>query len=79
MEVSLSGPLRDAAGGLASIELEAKTIRELLAQLVDRYPKMDEHMVQGIAVAINGTIFRDNWDIPIPEDAEVYLLPRITG
>lgn len=79
MKVALSGPLRDAADGLASIDLEATTIRDLLTRLVDRYPKMDQHMEQGIAVAINGTIYRDNWDIPIPEDAEVYLLPRIAG
>lgn len=79
MEVALSGPLRDAVGGLASIELEAKTIRELLTRLVDRYPKIDEHMEQGIAVAIDGTIYRDSWDTPIPEGSEVYLLPRIAG
>lgn len=79
MKVSLSGPLREAAGGLASIELEAKTIHELMARLVDRYPKMEEHMAQGIAVAIDGTIYRDNWDTPIPEGSEVYLLPRIVG
>ncbi|MDH5737548.1 MAG: MoaD/ThiS family protein [Gammaproteobacteria bacterium] len=79
MEVSLSGPLRDAAEGLASISIEAQTIRELLERLVARYPRMEAHMAQGIAVAINGTIYRDNWNIPIPEDAEVYLLPRIAG
>ena len=32
-----------------------------------------------IAVAINGEIFRDGWNQPIPEDAEVFLLPRIQG
>jgi len=30
-------------------------------------------------VSINGRIFRDSWFESIPEDAEVYLLPRIAG
>ncbi|MDA0979228.1 MAG: MoaD/ThiS family protein [Proteobacteria bacterium] len=79
MEVSLSGPVREAADGLASIEIEASTIRELLERLTDRYPKMARQMEQGIAVSINGTIYRDSWNTPIPEDAEVYLIPRIAG
>jgi molybdopterin synthase sulfur carrier subunit len=32
-----------------------------------------------VAVAINGEIYRDNWDTKIPEEAEVFLLPRIQG
>lgn len=79
MEVSFSGPLKDAVGGAASIEIEAETIRELLTRLIDRYPKLHAHMEEGIAVAIDGTIYRDSWDTPIPKDSEVYVLPRIAG
>lgn len=79
MQVGLSGPLRAAADGEESISIEAETIRELLNRLQDRYPAMKQHMELGIAVSINGTIYRDNWSTKIPEDAEVYLLPRIAG
>ncbi|MFT6432298.1 MAG: molybdopterin converting factor small subunit [Candidatus Azotimanducaceae bacterium] len=79
MEVSLSGSVRDAVDGLASIEIEAKTIRELLTRLIDRYPKLENHLEEGIAVAIDGTIYRDSWETPIPEGSEVFLLPRIVG
>jgi len=79
VEVSLSGSLKDAVGGLASIEVEATTIRELITRLIDRYPKLEDHLEEGIAVAIDGTIFRDNWETPIPEGSEVFLLPRIVG
>ena len=79
MEIKLSGPLRDAVDGVESIEMEASTIRELLHRLLDRYPLMQKHMDAGIAVAIDGTIYRDDWSIKIPEDAEVFLLPRIAG
>ena len=79
LEVSLSGSLQDSAGGLASISIDAATIRELLRKLVERYPRMQSRLDEGIAVSINGEIFRDNWAEEIPQDAEVFLLPRIRG
>ena len=79
MQVGLSGPLRESADGAASIDIEAGTIRQLLERLIARYPRMEIHMDQGIAVSIDGTLYRDNWEVEIPADAEVYLVPRIVG
>ena len=79
MEVTLIGPLRSAAGDAAIIEVEARTIRELLRKVVEQYPGMDEHLDQGIAVSVDGTMYRDDGDVPIPSDVEVVLLPRIQG
>lgn len=79
MQVSLNGSLRSGAGGASTLEIEANTIRELLERLVDRHPDMQEHLDQGIAVAINGEVYRDDWTVKIPSDAEVVLLPRIQG
>ena len=78
-EVQLSGSLRDAAGGAACISMEASTIRELLRKLVERHPRMQSRIDEGVAVSINGEIYRDNWGEPIPDGAEVFLLPRIPG
>ena len=33
----------------------------------------------GIAISVNGQIFRDSWSEKIPKGAEVFLLPRIQG
>jgi molybdopterin synthase sulfur carrier subunit len=79
MQVNLTGSLRAAAGGSAIIEIEAETIRELLSRLIDRYPAMGTQMDAGIAVSVNGEIYRDDWAVKIPKDAEVFLLPRIPG
>ena len=79
LEVSLSGSLRDAVDGAASVSIEAASIRELLRKLVERYPRMQSRIDEGVAVSINGEIYRDNWGEPIPEGAEVFLLPRIQG
>jgi molybdopterin converting factor small subunit len=79
LTVSLTGSLRDATDGAASIQIEAVTVRELLRKLVERYPRMQKHVDEGIAVSVNGEIYRDNRDLEIPTDAEIFLLPRIQG
>jgi len=78
-EVNLAGSLRDAADGAASISIEAATIRELMRKLVEQHPRMQSRVEEGIAVSINGEIYRDRWSEKIPVDAEVFLLPRIEG
>jgi molybdopterin synthase sulfur carrier subunit len=78
-EVRLFGGLREAADGAESVEVEGTTIRELLNNLGRKYPLMRKRINRGIAVSIDGTIYRDDWDQPIPEGAEVGLLVRIAG
>ena len=79
MDVQLSGPLRSAVDHQASVKVEASTIRELFRKLSERYPAFGDAVANGVAVAINGNVFRDDWSAQIPKDAEVVLLPRIQG
>ncbi len=79
IDVQLSASLREFTGGAASIPVEATTVRELLRKLVERYPRLQRRVDEGIAVSINGEIYRDDRSEKIPEGAEVFLLPRIQG
>jgi sulfur-carrier protein len=79
LEVHLWGALRPSAGGASSVFVTADTIRELFRILNDQYPGMEDHIKRGVAVSINGRIFRDQWDTSLPQDAEIYLMPRIPG
>ena len=79
VQVQLGGPLKSAAGGRTSFEVEATTIRELLTRLEAAYPELEDVLGQGVAVAIDGRIYRDAWFQPIPEGSEVFLLPRMAG
>lgn len=79
VEVQLSTSFREFANGAASIAIDATNIRELLRKIVERYPRMQRRVDEGIAVSINGEIYRDNRNEPIPDGAEVFLLPRIPG
>lgn len=78
-EVHLWGALRPSAGGASSVQVNARTIRELFRKLEEEYPGMAPHIARGVAVSINGKIYRDTWEQELPEGAEIYLLPRIQG
>jgi len=77
--VQLSASLREFAGGAASVTVEATSIRELLRKLIERFPRMQRRIDEGVAVSINGEIYRDDRNQQIPDGAEVFLLPRIQG
>jgi sulfur-carrier protein len=79
VEVTLWGALAAAAEGNSKVEVEARDIRELFKRLSERFPGLVPLMDRGIAVAIDGTIYRDTWSKQLPAGAEIYLLPRLAG
>ena len=79
VRVTFISSFRPALGGSEALEIEATSLRELMRIITSKYPRMQKHIDDGIALAINGQIYRDNWDVEIPEGAEVYLMPRIQG
>jgi molybdopterin converting factor small subunit len=79
VEVMLSGPLKAAAGGRTKLEVEAATIQQLLSRLGQDHPKLKPMLERGVAVAIDGQIYRDDWLRPIPPGSEVVILPKMAG
>jgi molybdopterin converting factor small subunit len=79
VEVTLWGALGAAAGGRNKLDIEAKDIRELFKKLTEQYPGLEPLIDRGIAVAIDGTIYRDTWSKELPKGAEIFLLPRLAG
>lgn len=79
VQVTLSGTFQQVAGGISTLEIEAKNIRQLLNGLEKQCPELKPLLANGIAVAIDGTIYRDDWFQPIPADSEVFIIPRLAG
>lgn len=77
--VTLWGALAAAAGGKDKLDIDAKDIRELFRKLSEQYPGLEPFIDRGIAVAIDGTIYRDTWSKELPKEAEIFLLPRLAG
>lgn len=79
VKVGIWGSLRPLAGGEAEVEVEARTVRDLLDRLAERHPGLKPQLDRGVAVSINGQIYRDAWFQPVPDGAEVFILPRLAG
>jgi molybdopterin converting factor small subunit len=79
VRVTVSGPLKSAAGGQTEFEVEAANIREMLTRLAEQHPRLKPLLDKGVTVAIDGQIYRDAWFQPIPPGSEVHLLPRMAG
>ncbi|MCC6469398.1 MAG: MoaD/ThiS family protein [Alphaproteobacteria bacterium] len=78
VQVKLSGSFKQAAGR-AEVEVEAANIHQLLTRLGQDHPKLKPMLDRGVAVAIDGQIYRDDQFRPIPAGSEVFLLPRLAG
>ena len=77
--VTLWAGLRRFADNQEHVTVQATTIRDVLRKLQDRYPGLKGPIKNDVAVAINGTIYRDDWSQTIPDGAEVFLMRRLAG
>ena len=73
------GSLAALADDQRQVEVDARDIRELFRKLGARYPALREPIENDIAVSIDGVIYRDTWSKELPEDAEVFLMRRLSG
>jgi molybdopterin synthase sulfur carrier subunit len=78
-KVVLTRGLTQYTGGERELELDAANIRQLLRVLGERYPDLEPHLKDGVAIAIDGEIFQDAWLEPIPPESEVHVIPQIVG
>lgn len=79
VRVKLTGNLPHFTDGQDQFEIDARDIRGLFRELGQLHPLVKPHLEEGIAVGINGEIFQDSWFEPIPENADVTIMPAIGG
>jgi molybdopterin synthase sulfur carrier subunit len=77
--VVLIGNLAQLTGGVTEFQLPATSVMHLFRQLTELHPAIGPHLVEGVAVAIDGQIYQDALLEPIGPDSEVFLLPQIAG
>ena len=79
--VHFSSAQRRLTGGVAELEVEAATVRELLRKLEEMFPGITAHLDQtsATAVAIDGDIIPDPMYEPVPPGAEVHFITPLAG
>jgi molybdopterin synthase sulfur carrier subunit len=77
--------LRKFTKGLERVEVPAKSMRELIRRLGERFPGIDEQLLvdgdikPSIAVSIDGEIATGGVLDTLREDSEVHFIPALGG
>ena len=66
-------------GGATTFDIEADTVRRLIAALDARYPGLGDYIDRRMAISIDGEIHQDAGAVPLTPQSEVFLIPRIGG
>ena len=77
--IALSSTFAPYTGGVLQLELAVANVRQLFQALGERYPELQPHLQEGIAVAIDDEIYQDALLQPIARDSEVILISKIAG
>lgn len=79
VEVTLWGGLVPFADNQSKLSIEARTIRELLRKLEERYPGLREPIRKEVAVVVDGVVYRNDWSKELSDGSEVFLMRRLAG
>ena len=88
VEVRLPTVLRSQAGGVSVVTVDSGTVGEVLAKLVAEYPGLSGQVVQAdgslhkfvnIYVDDDDVRYLDGVNTPVPDGAEVSILPAVAG
>ncbi|MBD3674054.1 MAG: MoaD/ThiS family protein [Planctomycetaceae bacterium] len=83
--VIIPTPLRDVTGDVTEIEVEARTVGEVIDRLEELYPgigerlRVDDEIRPGLAVAIDGAMSSRGLTRKLQPESEVHFLPAIGG
>ena len=65
--------------GEAETQVKAEVYRDVVAELLSRYPRLEEEKLLEMAIAIDGEIIHDPLLEAVPSDSELHFLYRISG
>ena len=71
--------LQRFTGGAGSVEVSARSYRELLDELYRRFPEWDGETLEKMAIAIDGVIIHEPLLQRFADDSELVFVPRIAG
>jgi sulfur-carrier protein len=65
--------------GRTELDVGARTFRQLVRELDERFPGLGKQVEEGMAIAIDGVIYQDAYAAALNEESEIYLIPKIAG
>jgi len=83
--IFIPAQLRDLTAGVAEIEVDGSTVREIVAALEQRFPGIRERLCRGndlspaLQVSIDGAFSRRGLEARVQPESEVHFLPVFGG
>jgi molybdopterin converting factor small subunit len=77
--VHLSGELRRLAGDRSVIEVDARTVTEVVAQLERDFPELGVRIGDGMTVALDGELIPNADFHTVDADTDIHFVPSIGG
>ena len=79
VEVQLWSGLKRFTDGKDTVNVDGRTIGELLTNLVAEYPGLEPTIKAGVSVAVDGKIMARDLTTRVNPDSEVFLLQQLKG
>ena len=79
VEVQLWSGLKRFTDGKDKVDIEGRTIGEVLKNLVEAYPGLEPTVNAGVSVAVDGKIMARDLTTEIKPESEVFLLQQLKG
>ncbi|MFN4101360.1 MAG: MoaD/ThiS family protein [Pararhodobacter sp.] len=79
VEVNLWSGLRRFTEGADTVEVEAKTVGQMLDGLVAAHPGLAPVIEAGVSVAVDGEVVTAGRNTPVEPGSEVFLMQQIKG
>lgn len=83
--VFIPSTMRQLTDGVEQVEIPGATLRAIVSGLDAQFPGFEATLVQdgrvrpGLAIAVNGVAQSIGLIAEVPEDAEIHILPAISG
>jgi len=78
--ISIAGSAcKPFTGGESELEVEADTFRRLILELDRRFPGLGRQIEGSMAIAVDGQIYQDAYQVPLNPESEIWLIPKIAG
>ncbi len=77
--VVFSRGLQQFTGGTERLDVAPGSVREVIEQVVARFPALREPLAAGTAVSIDGEIINEPLLERVGDASEVHFLPQISG
>ncbi len=77
--IASGGSCHQFTGGKTEFDVQATTFRQLVRELEQKYPGLGRQVEEGMAVAIDGEIFQDAYQVALKPGSEIVLIPKIGG